>query len=184
MVKDVEGIIKQVLAGQREAYAELIRRYQQEVWGVVAYMLNDIKSTEEKVQDVFVTAYMKLDTFRAGGDFGRWIKAVARNMVREEMRFNIREKRRLKTYYTLVTERFNDPAAAESRDASFKEALQRCREKLDRASVMVLELRYRESLSFNDIAHKLGRSIGATRKMLSRIRLMLRACIQEGIELT
>jgi RNA polymerase sigma factor (sigma-70 family) len=59
------------------------------------------------------------------------------------------------------------------------EAHRRCREQLPPQSAQVLDLRYQEDLSHQDIASRLGKSMEAVKQLLYRLQLVLRDCIQK-----
>lgn len=177
--KEINAIIDRILAGQVDAYGEIIRTYQDAIWRVVAFGLHDIATTEDLVQQVFVNAYFKLDTFKRNRDFGAWLRGIARNLLREEMRRRRRYTRRLATYRERQAERLADNAAADRHEARLREALEACRETLSSPSAEALEMRYGQALGFDEIAVALKRTVAATRQMMSRIRLALRSCIEE-----
>src|SRR5689334_15538177 len=81
-----DATIQRVLAGEIDAFAEIIRAHQQVVWSVIAAMLVDVAETEELVQRTFVKAYQHLNQFRFGQPFQAWIKQIARNEVRQQLR--------------------------------------------------------------------------------------------------
>lgn len=176
---EADAIVRDVLSGQTEAYAGLVRLYQREVWGVAAALLHDAHRTEELVQQAFVEAYLHLDRYEPGRDFGAWIKSIARNLVREDLRARSRENRRMRAYREHLEARFRDDAAAERYETRLAEAHARCREVLAGPSARALDLRYGQSRSFEEIAADLGRSVEAVRQMLFRVRLALRDCIEK-----
>ena len=55
--------------------------------GVAADWVDDL------AQDAFVEAYRKLDTFDVNRDFGKWLRGIARNLVRNELRKENRHRR-------------------------------------------------------------------------------------------
>jgi RNA polymerase sigma-70 factor, ECF subfamily len=175
---DVDEILSQVLAGDVEAYAQVVRRYQREVWKVVTAMLHDAKVTEDLVQQAFVNAYLHLSQYQPGTDFAVWVKSIARNLVRQELRSRSRETRRLEVYRRYLVDRFKDDETASKREEVLADALRKCREKLPDHSADVLDLRYTKAMSFEEIASGLGRTVEATRQLLSRVRLLLRDCIE------
>ena len=79
---DTEALIGRVLAGDTETFAALVRRHEGEVWKVAAAMLGDRAATANLVQQTFVNAYERLEQYRPGHDFTRWLKGIARNLVR------------------------------------------------------------------------------------------------------
>jgi RNA polymerase sigma-70 factor (ECF subfamily) len=170
--------IERVLGGDTDAYAEVVRAHQAEVRRIVAFSIRDFQATEELVQQVFVNAYMGLDGYERGRDFGTWLRSIARNLVRDEARRSARERRRLKAYHERLAERLRDDEQAERRHALLRDALAKCREKLGPDARRALELRYGRALDFGKVADALGRTVAATRRMLSRVRTVLRNCIE------
>ena len=110
---------------------------------------------------------------------GPWLRTIARNLVREELRRQSRRDRRLAVYREHLKTRFKDNGRADRHEALLREALADCRESLGPSAAEALDLRYDRSMGFEEIAGKLGRTVAATRQMLGRIRLALRDCIKE-----
>lgn len=177
--EDVAAVVERVLGGDREAYGELVRAYQRDVWRVCAFSLQDVAGTEEMVQRAFVRGFFKLDSFDTERDFGAWIRAVARNELRQEFRRRNRYRRRLERYRVHVETFLGDDEGADSHEAELREALRRCEERLTEPTRRALRMRYEQSLDFTEIASDLGRTVAAARQLLQRARLTLRLCIQE-----
>ncbi|RYD67895.1 MAG: RNA polymerase sigma factor, partial [Verrucomicrobiaceae bacterium] len=78
---ETDAIVLQVMSGHREAFGELVERYQVDVWRVLVAVLNDGAVTEDLVQQTFVNAFEHLDQYQPGRDFGLWIKTIARNLA-------------------------------------------------------------------------------------------------------
>jgi RNA polymerase sigma-70 factor (ECF subfamily) len=175
---DVKGAIERVRGGDTDAYAEVVRAHQAEVRRIVGFSVRDFQATEELVQQVFVNAYTALESYDARRDFGAWLRSIARNLVRDEARRSARERRRLKGYHEQLSERLRDDEKAERRHALLRDALAKCREKLGDDARRALELRYGRALDFGKVADALGRTVAATRRMLSRVRMALRSCIE------
>jgi len=173
---DTERIVARVLSGDLDAYGEIVQAYQQEVWQVVSSMLFDNKKTEDLVQQAFINAYRHLDRFEPGRDFGRWLKEIARNLVRDELRARCREDHRLELYRRHLLSACSDPAGAEA-EHRLAGVLAGCEQKLPSAAAQLVNLRYRQALNFAQIASRVGRTVEATRQQLARIRLTLRDCI-------
>jgi len=179
-MNETDAIILQVLAGDIEAYAEVIRLHQQDVWKVLAAMLLDTLKTEDLTQQTFILAYQHLAEFQRGRDFGRWIKGIARNVARQEMRSRLREERRLELYYHHWLA-LNESDPNSRHEELLGMTLKDCMQVLPPESARVVEMRYEQSLDFGRIAEALGRTVEATRQHLSRIRIALRDCIEKRI---
>jgi RNA polymerase sigma-70 factor (ECF subfamily) len=172
-----EEIVGAIRSGSVDAYAELIRRYQGEVWRVVTAFLRDRHEIEDLVQQVFIKAYFALDRFDTNRPFSHWIKEIARNEARQELRRFEREGRRLDFYEQHLLADGVDEAAT-ARQTRLEHTLRRCREGLAGHVAAVMDQRYEHGFTFEEIATRLGRSVEATRQMLTRARVALRDCVQ------
>lgn len=172
---DTASRVGRILRGETDLFADLVREHQEAVWKVVSAMAGDFKSAEEIVHQAFVNAYLHLDQFDRAADFGAWIKGIARNLVRHELRSRLREGRLLELYRDRLSE---EP---ERRDDRAAEALRDCRQKLPDRGAEAIDLRYAQALGFEEIAARLGKTVDAARQHLLRLRLLLRDCIQKRL---
>ncbi len=78
---DAERIlIERVLAGDVEAFRELVEQHQRRVFLFVRNMVRLAPDAEDIVQEVFVAAFRKLNSFDAGrSQFSTWLLTIARN---------------------------------------------------------------------------------------------------------
>jgi RNA polymerase sigma-70 factor (ECF subfamily) len=159
-----------------------VRLYQETVWRIAAALLRDRDATENLVQQVFVDAYFHLDQYAPGTDFGAWIRTVARNRLRKELRSARREDRRLATYRQRLADRLKAESAATRDDTeAYVAALRGCRQSLAPRDAELVKLRYERGLSFEAIAAQQGQTPDAVQRMISRIRFRLRDCIQSKL---
>ena len=185
LTPEADRIVAEVLAGNTQAFADVVRLYQQDVWRIAAALLRDRDATENLVQQVFVDAYFHLDQYAQGTDFGAWIRTVARNRLRKELRTAGREDRRLATYRERLAERLTAEAGGARDDSeAYVAALRGCRQALPSRDAQLVKLRYEKGLSFEEIAEQQGQSPEAVQRMISRIRFRLRDCIQNKLNET
>ena len=71
-------LVKAALKGQRQAFAELVKRYERAVRAVAMNVLADSHAAEDVAQDCFVIAYQKLSELRKPEAFGYWLLKIAR----------------------------------------------------------------------------------------------------------
>ena len=180
-LEPIDAVVARVTAGDVEAYAEVIQRYQEVAWRIAAFALYDRAATEDLVQQVFVSAFEHLSSYQQGRDFGAWLRTIARNQVRKELRRRGRDVRKLRSYHAYLAARFEraDEAELRAHDERLRQALARCREELAAPSQSALLLRYEQAQGFAAVAEALGRTIAATRQLLTRTRLALRQCIEQ-----
>jgi RNA polymerase sigma-70 factor (ECF subfamily) len=179
MVQNIQEIIDNVLKGDWEGYAEIVKRHQDGIWRIVAYAMQDVSTTEEIVQEIFVKVYSKLETYDPERDFSVWLRTIARNHLRNEIRRKMREKKALKSYREYLVKRLYDNDTSEKHESSLLTALRKCREGLSDDAREALNLRYEQSLGFEEIGNSLNRTLAAARQMLTRVRRSLRRCIEE-----
>lgn len=170
-------LIAAIRSGQRELFAELVRRYQRDVLKVVASMLSGFHRTEDLAQQVFIKAFMALDTFDTQREFGPWIRTLARNEVKMEFRRMEREGRRLDIYQQQLLVGLADHEA-DSLQADQEARLARCVGELKSPIADALRWRYEKGEDFAVIGTRLSRSADAVRVMLNRARVLLRECIE------
>jgi len=160
---EIESTITKVLGGDVDTYEAIVRTYQQEVWKTVAAMLLNAPKMEDLVQQTFISAYQHLHRYKRGGDFGVWLKEIARNEVRQEIRRRTREDRRLEVYHTYLLQAYDAPSTQEQQ---FEEALHECTQKLPPSSAKLVELRYRS-------APRSKRSLARTTRQILRTTIGL-----------
>jgi RNA polymerase sigma-70 factor (ECF subfamily) len=179
---DTDDLIRRILAGETALYGVIVRTFSPDVLRIVILMLADRVQTENIVQQTFVNAFEHLHEFRIGEDFGRWVRTIARNLVRDELRRSMREKGRMARYRSYLLSKFSADDQGEKREQLLTEVLGNCRGKLNPLAAQALRLRYEEELPFNEVAAAIGRSPDATRQIVSRARVALRTCMQEQLE--
>jgi len=79
-------LVAAVLAGEREAFADLVRRYEHAVRAVAMGVLRDHHAAQDVAQEAFVAAYQRLDTLRDRSAFATWLLAITRNQALGHLR--------------------------------------------------------------------------------------------------
>jgi RNA polymerase sigma-70 factor (ECF subfamily) len=73
-------LIEQVLSGDVNAFRELVERHQQRVYGFTRNMVRHSADAEDLVQEVFVAAFRKLESFDSRRSrFSTWLLTITRN---------------------------------------------------------------------------------------------------------
>lgn len=84
---DDNEIIRDVLAGDHEAFRALVVRHQGAVWAVIRALQSRNAEQEDLAQEVFLAAFTHLRTFEPKrGPFRTWLLAIARNTCRTALR--------------------------------------------------------------------------------------------------
>ncbi len=73
-------------AGDTAAFAALVRRHQDRVFGFILRMLDTRDEAMELTQDVFLKAWQALPGWRAEARFSTWLLQIARNAALDQLR--------------------------------------------------------------------------------------------------
>lgn len=66
-------------AGDREAFGELVKRYQAAARRVTRAVTGDAHDADDAAQDAFLSALDRLETYDPGRPFGPWLMRIASN---------------------------------------------------------------------------------------------------------
>src|SRR4051812_35168840 len=89
-------LVSQVIAGQRQAYDELIRRYQRQAVAVSYRLLGNSHDALEVTQDAFLKAFTSLNTLNKPEAFGGWLMRIVSNLS-----LNYRRSRKIRSQLPL-----------------------------------------------------------------------------------
>lgn len=92
------------LAEAREAFDELVRRHQRRASRIALMYLRDPAEADEAVQDAFVRAFTRLDTYRDEHPFEVWFTRILVNACVDRQRARQRRLRRLTPLQDLPAE--------------------------------------------------------------------------------
>jgi RNA polymerase sigma-70 factor (ECF subfamily) len=73
-------LVKACGAGERAAYARLVRRHYKKVFLVCLGVLGNVHDAEDIAQDTMIKGFEKIRQLRQADQFGPWIAAIARNL--------------------------------------------------------------------------------------------------------
>jgi RNA polymerase sigma-70 factor (ECF subfamily) len=132
---------------------------------------------DDIAQEAFMVAYREWDAFDQSRDFGNWVRGIAANIARNEIRKHARQQRILHTELTHVLLHQQEGPADLDRPLAL-DAIRACLSKLSSANLEIVRGRYRDGLSATDLADRLGHTAAGVRQLLVRIRRQLRACVE------
>ena len=168
-------LVDRTLAGDREAFACLIRRYQDYAYGTAIGVLSDFELARDVVQEAFFRALRDLAKLRERTKFSGWLQGIVRNVARHAARELARVR---KMADRLAHQRQADGAAPSSAalagEAEDRAMVRRALERLGEANREAVSLYYVNGLSYGDIAGYLGVPETTVRGRLERGRAELR----------
>jgi RNA polymerase sigma-70 factor, ECF subfamily len=175
-LSDDAQLIEAARAGDSEAFGQLVERYQDRLYNSLLRVLGSTEDARDAVQDAFVQAYLKLDTFRGSAAFYTWLYRVAFNLAMSHAR-----KRRPKTSLDEAKESFGcEPV--DGQPTPDEHLVRRERVQLVHAALAALDVDYRkilvlrelEGCRYDQIAEILELPVGTVRSRLFRAREQLR----------
>ncbi len=173
---DDAQLIAEVRAGKTDAFNHLVLKYQDRLLNAVAYISGGREEAEDVVQDAFVQAFVKLNSFGGNSAFFTWLYRIAINAA-----ISRRRKRKGDTSIDARLEQRGDEPAddqegaedrilREERASQVKTALAA----LSEEHRTILVLREMEDCDYDDIAAILDVPVGTVRSRLHRARLQMR----------
>jgi RNA polymerase sigma-70 factor (ECF subfamily) len=174
-------LVAKVRSGDVHAFDPLVERHLDGIHAFVALKLPVAHLVDEITHETFVFAYRNLEEFTPGTSFRAWLRAIAANKVRAELERYAREERNRLAYAErcALDEAIAEPVRPDSREV---EVLNDCLQAIPEHPRNLLNLRYHEDSSSEEIASRLGRSLAWVRTTLCRVRQQLRDCIERKLK--
>ena len=169
---DDAGLVERAREGERMAFEELYRRHRNHVYGLVWRLCGgDHALAEDLLQEAFVRAWQKLDSFRGDSRFGTWLHRLSANVALSERRSRMRRVGR-ETELEGAVER----QATGEKDvyAGQRMDLEQAIARLPERARTVLILFDIEGYSHAEIANLAGMAEGSSKAQLHRARKLVR----------
>lgn len=136
---------------------------------------------DDLAQEALLIALRRLDEFDRTGDFGCWVRQIARRLIANERRKAMRRDVLLSDHATdLLLEMHaesTNPGALHEREEEIA-LLRECVSSLPKRSRELLQQRYFEDLSPGTIGSRMGLPSNQIRQTLLRLRRALLSCME------
>ena len=177
-----EVLMTRLCEGQDHALAELVRRYQHDVFRFCLHYLKEFDTAREMAQETFVRVYTARQRFDASRSFRPWLLCIARNLCLNELK-------RKKAVSMETLEEYATSARGEAGEIlrfpgdgpdellmaeERRETLSRVLETLGVEARELITLRFFQKMSAKEIADITGSTEGAVRTRICRILAALR----------
>ena len=181
VVTEDAQLIHKTLDGESAAFGELVRKYQDRLYNTMVHVTGCRDDAQDVVQDAFVQAFVKLDSFQQTSAFYTWLYRIAFNVA-------ISQRRRKKPTVSVEQTRQqsgDEPSDHQAGPSDRLEQAERRRlvhEAIGRLSDehrTVLVLREIDGCCYDTIVEILELPIGTVRSRLHRARLQLREELRE-----
>lgn len=184
-----ELIIREVLAGNVNAFATLEKKYRRIVSFLIRKMIRNDEDVADLTQETFVKAFNALPRFQFEYPFSRWLYKIASNACIDHLR---RKRFQAVSLDEPLITKSGDELTMEPRDLGpvpddlllakeRAELLRQALETLPEKYRIVIRMRHEEELEYQEIADKLGHPLGTVKAHLFRARkLLYKRLIQHG----
>ncbi|MEW4489060.1 sigma-70 family RNA polymerase sigma factor [Thalassoglobus sp. JC818] len=180
-------LVEATLAGNTEAYGELVNRYQDRLFSALVHMLGSIHDARDVAQEAFLSAFEKLSTFRKEASFYSWLFRIAYNAA-------ITNRRKLKRRAATSLEAKQDslgfeivddhPDANPDHQMESEERVRQVRIALEQLSCDyrdVIVMKEMEGMRYDEIASILNCPVGTVRSRIHRARNDLRDILTRSL---
>ena len=176
-------LVERLKRREERAFRELVGRYENRIFGLMLRMIGNREEAQDLAQEVFVTVYRAIDSYRGDGRFYTWLYRIATNTCRNRIKYL--KGRSFYRATSLTTVEDNDGAQrrastsvatpeAEVAGSHLEQAIQRELGQLDPDQRLLIVLRDVQGLSYEDILRITGLPEGTLKSRLHRARVALK----------
>lgn len=168
--EDLE-LVERFQSGDATAFEPLVNKYRDKVYDIAYYYTRNVEDAWDLSQEVFERAFKSLGGFRKKSSFYTWLYRIARNACIDYGR----KRSRLQTVpieeWVAVHETFSggvdDSPIKDVELEELKQQIAKAIAQLPPKQRAVFIMKRQEGLSLDEIAQKLGRSVGTIKAHLS-----------------
>jgi RNA polymerase sigma-70 factor (ECF subfamily) len=182
-------LVERLKRRDEAAFNAFVLRYQDRVFRVLLRMIGDRAEAEDLAQEVFISIFKAIESFRGDSQLSTWVYRVAANHCRNRLKYLARRRRQL-------TDDFDEESVADAQsvttpdrqgtpdrllEARQTEALlEQGLSRLDDEQRELVVLREVEHLSYEEIMAITGLPEGTVKSRLHRARSALREHLERA----
>lgn len=187
MQRDYQLVCAAREQGSPKAYSDLMASYREPLYLLLLRMTHNTTTASDLTMDTFCKAFLQLHRYAPTGTFSSWLFSIGVNTYIDYLR-----KRRLETVSLGDLTRTSDGDFIEyqipsgqpnpeeemirlQRDIALKEVVASLKEPYRR----IIEMRYYEDLSYEEIAERLKIPLGTVKVRLNRAKELLSSILKE-----
>ena len=167
---DADLVARVLVHDDHHAFAELVRRNQSSVRGLLRQLTGDMALADDLAQDAFVRAYRNIRSFRGEARFSTWLYRIAYNTFRE----NARRRKELVGIDEEQLERESDPRTT---DPALRHDLSHALQELPMNERTAIVLCCQNGLSHDEAARVLDIPLGTVKTNVLRGREKLKRAL-------
>lgn len=177
-------------ARDERAFNALVARFQDRVYNLIRRLLGNPEEARDVTQEVFVSVFEKVDSYRGDSSLATWIYRIAANHAKNRIKYLSRRKdRHQESLDAMLVPPTQSRLSAEvprpdqvlTRE-TVSRLVDRALGELDEEQRIVLVLRDVEGQSYEDIASITGLQLGTVKSRLHRGRQRLKEALAPYID--
>jgi RNA polymerase sigma-70 factor (ECF subfamily) len=190
MTEPERALLRRLRDRDERAFRELVDGHRDRVYNITYRMLGNRAEAEDVAQEVFITVFKTIETFREESKFSTWLYRVTVNHCKNRIKYLARRHDRDRDELDEAHDGHNGHAIGGPRPAAPDRALEGAQMErllqdaignLDDDHRIVVVLRDVEDLSIEEICEITGLPDGTVKSRLHRARLALRKKLQRHV---
>lgn len=180
-MKDDNQCVREVLAGNKDAYGFLIHKYKDKIYTLLLRMIHNNQDAQDLTQESFIKAYHYLHSFDSERKFSSWLYRIATNLCLNAIQArqkNLRHPAEWNDEWLVDEDSPETILLQKEHIAEIRDVV----EELPEPYRLVLLLRYLEDMSYQEMSTVLEVPISTIQVRLHRAKLKLRMRFQSSWE--
>jgi RNA polymerase sigma-70 factor (ECF subfamily) len=185
-------LIRRLQQRDEVAFSEVVRLYQHKVYNLLYRMIGNHEEAEDLAQEVFVTVFKSIDSFRGDSKFTTWLYRVAANHCKNRIKYLSRRSRTSGDGLDGVPEHSMEDAGSAPLQShidgpdqileglQLEKLLAQAIAALDEEHRLLIVLRDVEELSYQEIGEITSLNEGTVKSRLHRARMAIKEHIERN----
>jgi RNA polymerase sigma-70 factor (ECF subfamily) len=161
--------------GELDAFEDVYRQYSTRLYNLAFRMVGNAADADDLLQEIFLTAYRKLDTFRGASALGTWLYRLGMNVCLDRLR----SKAARQDHATDLLDDRIGHTAHETRMSVNRLDLERAIKALPEGSRAAFLLHDVEGFDHHEVGRILGIAEGTSKSQVHKARLRIREFLRQ-----
>lgn len=181
-----EILVSKTLQGEKNAFCELIRRYEKQIYSLAYRLTNNLEDAQDLAQEAFSKIYLVLEKYDPGRPFFPWMYKVANNVIYSHLRSQRNKNQEISLdkvidFSPLIPNRDTHPEEY-STSRETQRLVQQAIAELPEKYRVPLVLKYLEDLSYKSIGEILDLPVTTIETRLYRGKILLQKRLNKVME--
>ncbi len=166
------SLIKQFIDGDESVFSELLKRHKEKVRNIIYLTLSNTDGVDDIAQEVFITVYRHLKSFRFESQFTTWLYRITINKCKDHLR-----KKNIRSIFLPLKD--EEPVFESiNEDTDIKHIVRNAIGTLPDKLRIPLVLKDLEGFSYQEIADTMECEIGTVKSRIFRAREALKKILK------